>query len=183
MTSKRGLLLIDLQEQFFDPPGLQKVRSELAAHVQLLIDAARTADAPIINVRTVHLPDKSTWALNMLEDDQGMVLEGSPGAAPLVELDLTGAHDVVKTRDDAFFGTDLARLLERLGIRELVLAGVETEACIALTASSAYARDLRVHLPTDAIASADEEQHRRTLELLHAQYRQPLVAANEVRFD
>lgn len=183
MTTKRGLLLIDLQEQYFDPPGLQKVRSELAANVQLLIAAARAADAPIINVRTVHLPDKSTWALNMLEDDQPMVLEGSPGAAPLVELDLAGVHDVTKTRDDAFFETDLAGLVQQLDVHELVIAGVSTEACIALTASSAYARDLRVQLVTDAIASADVEQHRHTLALLHDQYRQPLITAREARFD
>ncbi|RLV56264.1 cysteine hydrolase [Aeromicrobium phragmitis] len=183
MAPDRALLLIDLQEQFFDPPGLQKVRGDLVTAVQRLLTAARQAGAPMINVRTVHRRDRSTWALNMLEDDQPMVLEGSPGAAPLVELDLAGAHEVLKTRDDAFFATELDALLERLGTRELVLTGVETEACIALTASSAYARDLRVHLATDAIASADEEQHRRTLELLHAQYRQPLVAADDIRFD
>lgn len=182
MSTNRGLLLIDLQEQFFEPPALRRVRDDVITRVRQLIDAARLAGAPVVNVRTVHRADKSTWALNMLEDDQPLVIEGSFAAAPLPELDLTGAHEVLKTRDDAFFRTDLAVLLQTLGVDHVTLAGVSTEACIALTAAGAYARDLRVQLVTDAIASADEEQHRCTLVLLHRQYRQPLITAREADF-
>lgn len=182
MSTSRGLLLIDLQEQFFEPPALRSIRTDLVTRVRQLVDAARLAGAPVVNVRTVHRSDKSTWALNMLEDDQPLVIEGSPAAAPLTELDLTGAHEVVKTRDDAFFRTNLAALLQTLGVDEVTLAGVSTEACIALTAAGAYAHDLRVRLVCDAIASADKELHRCTLALLHRQYRQPLITAREADF-
>lgn len=175
MTTERAVLLIDLQEQFFDPPELREVRSEVVASVRRLLDRARAAGVPVVNVRTVHRPDRSTWALNMLEDDQPLVIAGTPGAAPLAELDLTDTEEVLKTRDDAFFETGLIELLRKLGVEELLIAGVSTDACISLTASTAYAYDLRVQLVTDAMASADPAEHRHTLELLHEQYRQPLV--------
>ena len=176
-----ALVIIDLQADFFADPELERCRDDLVAACNLLIDRARAEGVPVIDVRTVHAPDGSTWALNMREDGQGMVIAGTPGAervAGLHEPDLV----VEKTRDSAFHGTDLADLLRARGVEHLVLCGVSTESCIAATATSAYAEDLRVTLVEDATASVDEEQHGRTLALLHAQYRQPVVRAADVSF-
>jgi nicotinamidase-related amidase len=136
----------------------------------------------VVEVQTVHAHDRSTWALNMLDDDQGMALEGTPGAARLDGL-LEPDHLVVKTRDSAFHGTDLARWLRERDVARLVLAGVSTESCIAATATDAYANDLRVALVEDATASVQKHLHDQTLERLHKQYRQDVVSAADVRFD
>ena len=176
-----ALVLIDLQNDYFADDELARCRDDLLAASNSLVRAARDADAPVVEVQTVHAQDRSTWALNMLDDGQGMALEGSPGAARLEGL-LEPDHLLVKTRDSAFHGTDLHRWLRERDVTRLVLAGVSTESCIAATATDAYAHDLRVVLVEDATASVEKRLHDQTLERLHQQYRQDVVSAGAVRF-
>ena len=176
-----ALVLIDLQNDYFADDELARCRDDLLAGSNRLVRAAREAGAPVVEVQTVHARDRSTWALNMLDDDQGMALEGTPGAARLDGL-LESDHLVVKTRDSAFHGTGLGRWLREQGVSRLVLAGVSTESCIAATATDAYAYDLRVVLVEDATASVEKRLHDQTLERLHQQYRQDVVSIGDVRF-
>ena len=178
---RTALLVIDLQNDYFADEELERCRDDILAACNRLILAARDAGAPVVEVQTVHAHDKSTWALNMLDDDQGMALEGTPGAARLDGL-LEPDHLVVKTRDSAFHGTDLGPWLQDRDVSRLVLAGVSTESCIAATATDAYAHDLRVSLVEDATASVEKRLHDQTLERLHQQYRHDVVSAAQVRF-
>jgi len=171
-----ALLLIDLQEDFFEPPGLAGERRRVVEAVLRWVEQARRVDARIIEIRTELPEDESTWALNMRDDRQPVALEGTPGAQGLAELGHLALPVIVKRRDDAFVGTDLALRLRALGAERLVIAGVSTEACIALTAAGAYARDFRVALAGGAIASADPDAHDRSIAWLAAQYRQPVMS-------
>jgi nicotinamidase-related amidase len=177
-----ALLIVDLQNDYFVDGELARCREDLLEACNALVERARSAGAPVVEVQTVHAPDKSTWALNMLDDDQGMALEGTEGAQRL-----KGLHEpdriVVKTRDSAFHGTDLLPWLTTRRVDRLVLAGVSTESCIAATATDAYAHDLRVVLVQDATASVEWRLHDQTLERLHAQYRQDVCSAADVSFD
>jgi nicotinamidase-related amidase len=177
----QALLVIDMQKDFFVNDELERCREDLTKACNDLIDRARAADVPVLELHTVHKRDKSTWALNMLEDDQGMSLEGSEGVQRVEGLQ---AGDVVveKTRDSAFFGTDLEHRLRDAGVDRLVLCGVSTESCIAATATDAYARDLRVTLVEDGTASIEWAQHDQTLARLKEQYRQDVVSAADVDF-
>ncbi|WP_028652552.1 cysteine hydrolase family protein [Nocardioides halotolerans] len=179
--STTALIVIDLQHDYFVDDELERCRDDVLAACNRLIDAAHEAGAPVVEVRTVHAHDKSTWALNMLEDDQGMALDGTHGAERLDGLHEPD-HVVVKTRDSAFHDTDLAGWLRERGISRLVLTGVSTESCIAATATDAYAHDLEVVLVEDATASVEAPLHDQTLERLHAQYRQDVVPTDRVTF-
>ena len=176
-----ALLVIDLQYDYFDGGELAHRRDDVLDRCNRLVDRARSAGAPVIEVLTVHRHDRSTWALNMLDDDQGMALEGTRGAERLDGL-LEPDHLVVKTRDSAFFGTDLASCLSRRQVHRPVLTGVSTEPCIAATATDAYAHDLRVTLVADATASIEAHFHDETLQRLEKQYRAEVVNADEVDF-
>ncbi|WP_286930086.1 MULTISPECIES: cysteine hydrolase family protein [Aeromicrobium] len=176
----RALVIIDLQEDFLDPPDLREQRSDIVRAVQRWTDWARDHDVPIVEVRTVLPEDKSTWALNMRDDDQPVVLEGTKGAETLTELDLRPDLELTKRRDDAFHGTDLLERLRELGVDELVLAGVVTEACIAMTAATAYAHDFRVQIADGAVTSADEKAHVAALKWLREQYRQDVVSPEDL---
>jgi nicotinamidase-related amidase len=176
-----ALVLIDLQNDYFRDAELERCRDDLLKHANELVDRARAAGAPVVEVRTVHARDRSTWTLNMLEDDQAMALEGTPGAARLGGL-REPDHVVVKIRDSAFFGTDLDPWLADHSVDRLVLAGVSTESCIAATAGDAYARDLPVVLVEDATASIEWDLHDQTLARLREQYRQEVVSTADVRF-
>ncbi|HEX5087622.1 MAG TPA: isochorismatase family cysteine hydrolase [Nocardioides sp.] len=177
-----ALLVIDLQNDYFADAELARCKADVLAASNLLVRAARAAGALVVEAQTVHARDRSTWALNMLDDDQGMAIEGTEGARRLdglLEPDLC----IVKTRDSAFYDTPLESRLRERGVDRLVLAGVSTESCIAATATDAYARDLRVVLVDDATASVEWRLHDETLARLQRQYRQAVVPARRVRFD
>ena len=97
-------------------------------------------------------------------------------------LSASDAVEVHKTRDSAFVGTDLEGTLRSLGVDRLVLGGVSTEACVAMTAADAYARDFRVVIAGDVVASAQEEAHRAALDWLESQYRQPTCSNDQIEF-
>ena len=178
--SAQALVVVDMQVDYFNDGELERCRDDLVAACNALIERAKAAGAPVIEVRTEHKPDRSTWALNMRDDDSGMVIEGTAGADPVPGLRTEGAVTVIKTRDSAFFRTELEELLS--GIETIALTGVSTESCIATTAADAYARDLRVVLADEAVASVDPDLNRRTQEQLERQYRQPTVSLNHVEF-
>lgn len=175
-----ALLLIDLQRDYFADPELERCRGDLVATCNELVRVAREVGVPVIEVQTVHEPDGSTWTLTMHEDGQGVAERGTEGVQRVEGLDPGGAEVVEKTRDSAFFETDLADRLRRAGIDRVVLCGVSTESCIAASARDAFALDLGATLVSDATASVDWSEHDHTLSMLRTQHRQDVVSGAEV---
>jgi nicotinamidase-related amidase len=177
--TRSALVLIDLQNDWFADEELARCRDDLVASANRLIEAARAAGVPVLEVRTEHDPEGSTWTLSMQEDGQAVTVAGTPGAARVD--DLAVADEVVlKRRDSAFFDTELAGRLDELGVGHVVLCGVSTESCISASAVDAFAHDLRVTLVEDATASIDRGLHRDTLGRLSEQYRQEVASTDEV---
>lgn len=172
-------MLIDLQGDWFSDDELARCRDDLLASTNRLVEAARAAEVPVLEVRTEHDPGGSTWTLSMHEDGQAVVVAGTPGAARLDGLAATD-EVLLKRRDSAFFGTPLADRLRELGVGHVVLCGVSTESCVSASAVDAFAHDLRVTLVEDATASIDRDLHRHTLGRLSEQYRQEVVSTDEV---
>ncbi len=73
-----------------------------------------------------------------------------------------GDETIVKKRYSAFFGTDLEATLRRGRPEVLVVAGINTHACVRTTVIDAYQRDYEVVLATECIASYDEAHHEMT---------------------
>ncbi|MFC0674332.1 isochorismatase family cysteine hydrolase [Brachybacterium hainanense] len=179
-----ALLIVDLQEAFFDAPGLRTERRALVEAVTRLSRAARDAGVPILLISTVHSRDRSTWTLSMLEDDEGFLFSGDPGTEVLHELDTAGMTRVEKTRDSAWFGTDLLLRVHNLGVEHVVIAGVSTRACIAQTARDAYASNIRASVVADAVADELPEHAEQVLEQLveDRQARRTTVAETTARW-
>lgn len=81
-------------------------------------------------------------------------VEGSPGTEIIAEL--YGEGDYVidnKKRLDCFYGTDLRFLLDTLGVRNVVLMGINTNTCVLNTAFTAFNFDYRVVVLSDCVAS------------------------------
>ncbi len=175
-----ALLLIDMQEGFFETEDLAQHRARLASACNKLAAAARNAGLPVIAVRTVHKKDKSTWTLKMLEDDQGYLFEGTGQARILPELDLKGSIELIKRRDSAFWATELLTLLLQHRVASLILAGVSSETCIAATATDAFSANLPVFLARDALASADPDFEDVTLKFLEEHYRQRILSSEQL---
>jgi nicotinamidase-related amidase/phenylpyruvate tautomerase PptA (4-oxalocrotonate tautomerase family) len=138
-----ALLLIDFQREYRDGQLPLAGIGEAVRQAALLEAAATAAGVPV-----VHVLHESAGA------GATLFAAGGSGAAPLDELPVRpGQHRIVKTLPSAFHRTGLAELLDRLGVRTLVLAGCMTHNCIDSTAREALHRGYAVLVAADACAT------------------------------
>ncbi len=160
-------IFVDLLEDFLSQPPLDAQRSALARAVNELAGMARTAGAPVIWVRQAFEPDLSDAFLSMRQTGRRVTIRGTPGCRTIAELERRPEdHEIVKKRYSAFFRTGLDELLQRLGCTHTVIGGVNSHACVRMTAIDAYQRDYHVILAREAIASYDAEYHRESMRYL-----------------
>jgi nicotinamidase-related amidase len=87
-----------------------------------------------------------------------ITIKGARGCETIPELSLQPDEaQVIKKRYSAFFGTQLDRLLLAHAADTVVLAGINTHACVRTTAIDAYQRDLDVIIPREAVGSYDRD--------------------------
>ena len=63
---------------------------------------------------------------------------------------------ILKPRHSAFFASPLDVLLERIGAREVVLAGLATDICVQLTAMDGFLRGYGLFVPANCTAAETE---------------------------
>jgi nicotinamidase-related amidase len=155
-----ALLIIDMQECYFDVPSLVEAKARLVACINHLTGGARRAGVPVLWVTTSYRPDLSDASLEIHQRRISRCIEGSGDVAILHELSVdAGDHHIGKKRYSAFFRTDLDALLLRLSIGTLIIAGIYTHSCVRMTAIDAYQRDHRVVIAVEGITSYDERHH------------------------
>ncbi len=158
------LLVIDMQEDFFRHDRLSSRRGELVRRTNELTESFRARAGKVIWVKQEFAPDLSDAPLEIRRRGMRVVVAGSPGAALLPELRVEPADlHLVKKRYSAFFGSSLDKLLARFEPSWLVVAGVNTHACVRSTVVDAYQRDYEVVLASECIDSHDAEHHRVSL--------------------
>src|SRR5262249_55798245 len=151
------LIVIDMLVDYFERlPALADQRRGLVGGINALTARFRGAGRPVVWVRQEFKADLSDAFLDMRRRGTRVTIEGTPGSRILPELvRAPDDPEIVKKRYSAFFGTDLDALLPALGARTLVLAGINSHACVRMTAIDAFQRDYDVILAADCIASYD----------------------------
>ena len=186
MRKHAVLLLIDLINDSFvsdSSENLKKKLPNLIANVNQLIGVARVRDWPIIWVKEAYkaLDEMPSEKRKKAEEKKEKYriepgpIEGTFRADFLSGLQRKPEDDklVVKKNYGAFFNTDvdLDRILmqylpsdirpdKSARPRIVIIAGVNTHACVHTTAVDAYQRDYEVIFAADCIASWNEEFHR-----------------------
>src|SRR5918911_4602110 len=162
-----AVFVIDMLNDCFGQAELDRMRGALCSSINQLTALARANGFPVIWVRQEFEPDLSDAFLDMKRENIRMFIKSTPG--PLI-LDELVRHDsdieIVKKRYSMFYGTDLESLLQELDADPLILAGVNTHACIRTAAIDAYQRDFQVTIVRDCVASKDFEHHEITLDYL-----------------
>lgn len=176
---RTALLVVDMQNSYFEFAELEEQREAVTEKVNELIRAARDGGGPILLIRTQHERDRSTWTVNMHDDDQGFAFPGTEQSQYVAGLDTEGGTGMTKTRDSAFFDTDLAARLRNLRVEHLVICGISTHTCVAQTAMDAFAHDFRVAVARDAVASENAELSRALLSFLGDAKRQEVLAQED----
>lgn len=169
MTEKRyALIVIDMLLDFFERnDSLAAQRAALVAHINHLAGAFRAHDQPVIWVRQEFRPDLQDAFPEMRRKNIRITIAGTKGADILPELERhPGETVIVKKRYSAFFGTPLEDALAESAASTLVLAGINTHACVRTTAIDAYQRDIDVIVAADCVGSYDQEHHGVTVRYL-----------------
>ena len=175
-----ALLLVDLQKAYFNNHALKKRKSQLVQKTNELIALARKRQWPIFNIITTHQKNRATWTLNMLDDQQGYLFEEDEDSDIIDGLELQEAVTVRKTRDSAFYETNLLAMLRNYGINQVILSGVSSHTCILQTAADAYAANIRATLAKEAIASHEPAFHDIAMTILTTEYRQQVQTNSEL---
>lgn len=179
---KAALIVVDMLNDFFErSPALTKHRSQLADGTNSLARAFRCAGLPVLWIRQEFAPDLSDAFLEMRNNNISITIAGTPGCELLPELERAPADVViVKKRYSAFFGTDLDSRLSEIRPDVLVIAGVNTHACVRTTAIDAYQRDYDVIVVGDCVASSDPAHHDVTLRYLDGKIARVLRTAEVI---
>jgi nicotinamidase-related amidase len=186
---RTALVIIDMQRDFIEPGGfgasLGNDVSHLAAAVgptRTLLDTWRALAWPVVHTRESHAPDLSDCPLAKRHRGNPALRIGDPG--PMGRLLVRGEPgcDIVpalapqpgevvidKPGKGAFYATPLADELQRLGVRQLVFAGVTTEVCVQTTMREANDRGFECLLVEEATASYFPAFKAATIEMLVAQ--------------
>ena len=137
------------------------------ANINRLISRARLARVPIIWVWQEFRPDLEDAFLVMRDRQIHRTISGTFGCQILRELNRESTdYQIIKKRYSAFYNTGLDSLLEELGVTDLILSGINTHACIRMSAIDAYQRDYRVVIPEECVLSSDKKHHDVTLRYL-----------------
>lgn len=162
-----AVFVIDMLNDCFGHAPLQRLRPSLCSNINGLTALARASGHPVIWVRQEFEPDLSDAMQDMKSKNIHMFIKGTAGPLILDELDRSDADlEVVKKRYSMFFQTGLDALLGRLGTDQIILAGVNTHACIRVAAIDAYQRDFEVTIVRECVASKDAHHHDVTMDYL-----------------
>jgi nicotinamidase-related amidase len=162
-----ALIVVDMLNDFL-ATWPQASKQRLIASTNSLIAMMRRHDRPIIWVRQEFQPDLSDALPEMRAKDIRITIQGTPGCQVVSDFAIEQSDTVViKKRYSAFFGTTLDQVLADLDPDGLILAGINTHACIRATAIDAYQRDWDVIVAADCVDSYDREHHDMSLRYMN----------------
>ncbi|MGZ4167042.1 MAG: cysteine hydrolase family protein [Solirubrobacteraceae bacterium] len=144
----RGLLIIDIQRDYFPGGAYPLVDPEAAAETaRRLLDAFRATGEPIIHLK--HIWDAP---------DAAFMRPGTEGAEihPLV-APADGELVIDKEQPNGFIGTGLADALSARGVDALVVTGMMSSMCVDATVRAAVDQGLTATVVHDACAAPDLE--------------------------
>jgi len=195
-VSRLGLLVIDLQKLCVDPergmlakakeigrPDLvsfyaDRLESLVIPGVADLAQACRSAGIPVIFTRIrseVSDSDTRSACHVALGID---VPKHSPDGDIVDSLTVHPQDTIIsKTTSDSFVSTDLAQVLEKLGVDHLAVCGVLTNECVESTVRHAADLHFTVHLLEDGCAALTQDMHEQAVRAMtHAYARKSSLA-------
>ena len=189
VPGRAALLIIDMQRDFIEPGGFGAslgndvtLLEAAISPARALLQAWRRLGWPVVHTRESHAPDLSDCppakrlrgspALRI--GDEGpmgrLLVRGSAGCDIVAALAPWPTETVIdKPGKGAFHATPLQAHLDRLGVTQLVVAGVTTEVCVQSTLREANDRGYEGLLVEEATASYFPHFKDATIEMIVAQ--------------
>jgi len=177
-----ALLVIDMINDLEWPGGDNVVKPAEAAAERI---AALKAQARARGIPVIYANDNfGKWRSDFREVVKHCLEDGVRGQR-VVELLRPEREDyfVLKPKHSAFFESTLATLLEHLRTRHLILTGLTADICVLMTASDAYMRGYKVHVPPDCVASIEPIDTKQALRYMQRVIDADLTPSAELDLD
>lgn len=157
-SSSKALLIVDVLNDL-EFPGGEKVEPwarNMATRLSPVIRAARKAKVPIIYAND----NFGRWSDDFHAVYRYATRSGARGASIARHLK-PGRGDlfILKPKHSAFYATSLIALLDHLGTRRLILAGIATNLCVLFTAHDAHMRNFKLTVLSDCCAAESDHDH------------------------
>lgn len=145
-----GMLVVDLQQ------GFVNLHTEaVVPAVVRLAESWRSVGGSVMLTKFHNAPGSpyeliTGWTRLRTEEEQALV----SGLAPFV-----CGHNVIEKAGSSAFTPEGTRLIGETGWTDLVICGIDTDACVYDTAIAAYHNGIRPWIVTDACASSGGPQY------------------------
>ena len=147
-TMKTALILIDIQNDYFDEGTMSLVGSDKAGiNAKLVLESFRTNSLPIIHIQHIATSPTATF---FLPNTKGAEIHDC--VKPMGKEKI-----IIKHYPNSFRETELLDYLRTKNITDLVICGMMTHMCIDATARAAKDYGFGVTLIGDACATRDLE--------------------------
>ena len=142
---KKALLVIDVQNGMFQEGNVVYKGERMLQNLKDLIVQARSTETPIFYIQH--------------NAPAGKPLEyGTKGWEIHPEITPKNQDVIIqKTTPDSFYNTSLDEELKKQGIDHLVVAGIQTEACVDTTCRRAFSMEYKVTLVSDTHCTWDSQ--------------------------
>lgn len=176
--NKTALLVVDMQYGGGAPDGslVQMLnvdvskQEDIVTPIVKLKDYFNDNDMLVVNIKTEYKKDFSDW--EMLAErfevkKYNHFVKGSKDSTIISILKpRPGEGLIIKNRWDAFFNTNLHKMLQEKNIKNVVIVGAATDVCVLETCSSAFALNYNCIVPIETTASFTPERKKLGLEIL-----------------
>ncbi len=138
-----ALLIIDMQKGSFTDTTPRFDEQGVVERINKLAEVFRSQHRPVIVIQHdgtaqgAFLPNTEEWEL----------LDSLRVSAEDISLS--------KTANDSFYRSDLSKILDEHGTREVMITGCATDFCVESTVQSALAKDYNVTVVADSHTTAD----------------------------
>jgi isochorismate hydrolase len=162
LPERSALLIIDMQKYFLESSSRAYIPSAetILPGVKKLISIYSKKSLPVIF--TLHSNTKENEGM-MGKWWPKLLREGSPESNIVSELEVPEGIVIEKNQYDAFYNTNLEKILQEKNISQVIICGVMTNVCCETTARSAFVRGFEVFFTVDGTATYNEDHHMSTL--------------------
>lgn len=183
--AETALLVIDIQNTYLAKPDdaaeaarwqpfFERMNSVVIPNTAKLIHFARSSGIEVIFARIACLTeDGRDRSLSQKKPGFNYLLLPKDGHDSQLVPELHPVGDeivVLKTTDSALTGTNLRLILNNVGIKNVVIAGIFTDQCVSSTVRSLADESFNVVVVDDCCAAATMELHHHELEIINMIY-------------
>jgi nicotinamidase-related amidase len=159
-----AVLTNDLQYEIIDRmPGGRELAARVTPQFCVFLDAIRSLGHVVVHLQLINDPEDPQIA-RRFRNNPIPVIRGTPGSALIREFVHPSDVIIEKHRDSGFYETTLDQKLQELGVKTVVVTGIQTQICVQTTAADAFFRGYKVWVPEECVFSLKEEDKLRSLD-------------------